>query len=443
MPDAWTTEGPALVEKTGAATTAASAAVTAAARAHTTATGILRPLVSMPMPPQRPATLTVCVGPGVGACATRRPFGCRACTLAGAAWAGHDGPVPTELLRPDQAPADRQRPVPVVLDCDPGTDDAFALMWAVADPEVDLLAVTTVAGNQDVATCTRNARRVLSFAGAGGVPVVPGAARPLVRPAPAGSAVHGPGGLAGFADALAGVAGGPTGDADAVTDGFVGERLDEPMGPALAGVLTARVAPVTVVATGPLTNLAHLVAERPDLLDRVAQVVWMGGTGRCLASSGDQGSARVGDAPATETNAAADPEALEAVLSSTLPLTVCGLDVTRNAAVTPQVVEAFDRLGTSTGAVCAGALRYLRRSYRRVRGTEAHLHDPVALARAIDPSLVPCEPASVNVDTSTGPRPGTLRAAAEVGSGPRVLVATALDTERFWARLVAAVAMLD
>lgn len=323
-------------------------------------------------------------------------------------------------VAPRPPPADR--PVPVVLDCDPGNDDAFTLLWAVAEPAVDLLAVTTVAGNQDVVTCTRNARRILALAGAQDVPVLQGAGRPLVRDAPSRSAVHGADGLGGFPDAL--------------SQPVPGNRPRHATA-CLTHLLQRRTAPVTVVATGPLTNLACLAATRPDLLDRLTQIVWMGG------NRGSQPAGVAAQVP--ETNAAADPESLAAVLAAAVPFTMCGLDVTSAAVVTPQVVDAFDQLGTSTGAACAAALRFVRRSYREVRGTtQPPLHDPVALARVLDPELVRCEPASVTVDTAGGPTAGTtvVRTGHAAAAGRRHQVATGLDVERFWRGLIGSIARL-
>lgn len=312
--------------------------------------------------------------------------------------------------------------VPVVLDCDPGHDDALALLLAVGDPGVELLAVTTVAGNQDVDTCWRNARRVLASAGADDVPVGRGADRPLRRPRPGPSAVHaasafdGSGPSAGAADTAAG----------AVTDAESALAVT-------VRVLCSSPEPVTLVATGPLTNVARLLSRRPELRGRIAEVVWMGG------STGGPGL------PAVETNASIDPEAADLVVRSGVPLTMCGLDVTQQAAVTPAVVAAFARIGTPIARHCVDVLTHLREAYRRERDTaQPPLHDPVALARVLDPSLVRCVPAIVDVDTGSSATAGTtrVRRCAE-GAAGTTLVAVELDADRFWARLVSAVAGLS
>ena len=264
--------------------------------------------------------------------------------------------------------------IPVVLDCDPGHDDAMALLLAVADPALDLLAVTTVAGNQTVDKCTLNARRVLSLAGATTIPIARGADRPLVRPLRIADDVHGVTGLDGplFED-----------DPKVPEATTTAHEL-------LVDILTKHPSPVTVVATGALTNIARLLAERPDLSSRIDQIVWMGG-------STERGNVT----PYAEANCYVDPEAADQVLRSGIPFTMCGLNVTHQALVTDEVLAAFEQIGTPLATICIEWMTFFASTYRRLFGfTAPPLHDPVAVARVIDPTIVRCVEANVVIETT-------------------------------------------
>jgi purine nucleosidase len=303
----------------------------------------------------------------------------------------------------------------MVLDCDPGHDDAMALLLAIADPAVELLGVTTVAGNQTVDKCTRNARRVLSLAGVGHIPVARGAGRPLVRPLRIADDVHGRTGLDG-----------PV---------FEGEpwvpEATSTAGDLLVGVLTTHDTPVTIVATGALTNVARLLADRPDLTGRIDQLVWMGG-------STERGNVT----PYAEANCFVDPEAADQVLRSGIPFTMCGLNVTHQALVTDEVLRAFEDIGTPLARVCVEWMTFFGSTYRRLFGFAAPpLHDPVAVARVIDPAIVGCVDANLVIETA-----GEWTAGATVvdlhhysGRPANARVAVELDRTAFWSRIVDAV----
>jgi inosine-uridine nucleoside N-ribohydrolase len=307
-------------------------------------------------------------------------------------------------------------PTPLVIDCDPGHDDAMALLLAVADPAVDLLAVTTVAGNQTVDKCTVNARRVLSLAGASGIPVARGADRPLVRRLRIADDVHGQTGLDGP------------------------QFTDEPSVPespysaheVLVDVL--RTTRVTIVATGALTNIARLLSEQPALAANITEIVWMGG-------STDRGNI----APLAEANAYVDPEAADLVVRSGVPFTMCGLNVTHQALVTDDVLARFDRIGTPLARICSEWMTFFASTYRELFGFEAPpLHDPVAVARVIDPAIVGCVEANLVIETQ-----GEWTAGATVvdldgytGRPANARVAVELDRDAFWDRTVAAVTAL-
>jgi inosine-uridine nucleoside N-ribohydrolase len=306
---------------------------------------------------------------------------------------------------------------PLILDCDPGHDDALAILLAVADPGVSLLAVTTVAGNQTVDKCTLNARRVLSLAGVSSVPVARGADRPLVRPLRIADDVHGGTGLDG-----------PTfTDAPSVPESSLSAQE------LLVDVL--RQAPATIVATGALTNIARLITESPEAAANITDVVWMGG-------STDRGNI----APLAEANAYVDPEAADLVVRSGIPFTMCGLNVTHQALVTDDVLARLARIGSPLAQVCGEWMTFFASTYKQLFGFDSPpLHDPVAVARVIDPTIVHCVEANLVVETA-----GDWTAGATVvdldgytGRPPNAGIAVGLDRDAFWDRILNAISALS
>lgn len=306
---------------------------------------------------------------------------------------------------------------PVILDCDPGHDDALAIALALSEPTLDVLAITTVAGNAGLARTTRNAGRILALAGRAEVPVAAGAAAPLVREPWIPVSFHGESGLDG---------------AD----------LPEPAVPPdprsavelTAAMVRAAPAPVTLVATGPLTNVGLFLRAAPDLHDRIAEIVVMGGSlglGNTTASA--------------EFNMWADPEAAAIVFESGLPLRMAGLDVTHQALMLPDDVAALEGLGTRAGMVFADLMRFFAIHHRDRYGWDGPpIHDAVAVAWLIDPSLVGSQPMRVDIDTSDGPSRGRTVADPEglTGRPPNVEVGLEIDRERLMAMLVEAVRRL-
>jgi inosine-uridine nucleoside N-ribohydrolase len=259
--------------------------------------------------------------------------------------------------------------VPIVLDCDPGHDDALALMLAVASPELELVGVTTVAGNQTIEKTTANALKVLELCGRSDVPVARGAADPLVRRRDVAAHVHGESGLDG-PDL-------PEPSARPVEEDAV--RF-------LARLIREHAGKLTLVPTGPLTNVALLLALEPDT--RPERIVLMGGS----IGEGNR-------TPAAEFNIWADPEAARRVFESGIEVTMIGLDVTHQALVTDADTDALRGVGR-VGKVAAELLDFYgiwhRRSYPDLDGSP--LHDPVAVAHVLDPTLVETRPAYVEVD---------------------------------------------
>jgi inosine-uridine nucleoside N-ribohydrolase len=305
--------------------------------------------------------------------------------------------------------------VPTILDCDPGHDDMVAILLAAAHPRIELLAITTVAGNGTLERTTHNARAVCSLAGIRDVPIAAGAAGPLVGSLRTAPHVHGESGLDGAE--LAG--------ADDVP--LASEHAVELM----ARLLRETARPVTLVPTGPLTNVALLLRTYPDLAAHVREIVLMGG------------STGVGNIePRAEFNIHVDPEAADVVFSSGLPVTMCGLDVTHQALATEAVLERLRGLGTPLADTVVRLLGFFRDRYRDIWGLPAPpVHDPVAVARVIDPGLVRCQAAHVAVELhGTHTRGATVCDLAGVtGRTPNASVALELDAAGFWDLVVAAV----
>jgi inosine-uridine nucleoside N-ribohydrolase len=294
-----------------------------------------------------------------------------------------------------------ETPVPIVIDCDPGIDDAVALLLACASPELRLLGVSTVAGNVDLEHTTRNAGRLLALAGRSDVPVAAGAGRPLVRSSPGRAAhVHGE---------------------DGVNRATLPEPAAEPdPRPAvdlLADAIGGSADPVTLVAIGPLTNVALLYAVHPEVAATLARVVIMGGS----ATAGNTTAA-------AEFNVWSDPEAAYRVLTDPgldppVPTTMVGLDLTRTVPFAEADLAALAG-GGAAGQAAAAMLRPEAERQRQETGVAAlAVHDAVAVTAVLRPDLLRTEPATITVDCSDGPARGaTVVASAAPGAWSEVAV---------------------
>jgi inosine-uridine nucleoside N-ribohydrolase len=259
-------------------------------------------------------------------------------------------------------------PRPIILDCDPGHDDAIALLLALASPEVELLGVTTVHGNQTLAKTTANALRVLDLAGRDDIAVAAGADRPLVRDLTVASHVHGESGLDG--PALPPAAREPS--AEGAVD-------------FMARTIAASAEPVTLVPTGPLTNIARLLERTGGA--NVERIVLMGGA----IAEGNM-------TPAAEFNIWADPEAAQAVFHAGLEATMIGLDVTHRALTTPTLQRQL-REGGTIGAFVADLVDFFAVYHRETYGWDgAPIHDAVAVAHVIRPGIVTTLERNVEVE---------------------------------------------
>ncbi len=302
----------------------------------------------------------------------------------------------------------------IILDCDPGHDDALAIALALARPELELLAITTVAGNAPLDRTTRNALRVLTLLGRHDVPVAAGAERPIVREPWVPVEFHGDTGLDG-ADL-------PEPATTAVAISAV---------ELMARLVRDAVDPVTIVATGPLTNVALFLRAVPDLHRRIAGISLMGGS---LGEGNTTASA--------EFNIWADPEAAAIVFESGIPLRMAGLDVTHQALVLPADIERLDGLGTRPGRVFADLMRYFAIHHRdRYGWAGPPIHDAVAVAWLAAADLVTSRSLRIDVETTGGLTRGRTVADPE-GLGDRPAnaeVGLTIDRERLIDMVVEAV----
>lgn len=188
-----------------------------------------------------------------------------------------------------------------------------------------------------------------------------------------------------------------------------------------------------LIATGPLTNVATLLLAHPEVAGRIREISWMGGS-----------AGRGNVTPLVEFNASTDPEAARIVFGSGLPLTMCGLDVTHQALVTPAVVERLRALGTPVGDMSVELMRFFATTYRELFGFEGPpLHDPVAVARVVDPTLVRTARVNVEIETRGDWTAGAtvVDLARRTGREANADVALELDVERFWDLVVGAIAV--
>jgi pyrimidine-specific ribonucleoside hydrolase len=262
---------------------------------------------------------------------------------------------------------------PVILDCDPGHDDALAITLALARPELRVLGITTVGGNSPLANTTRNALRVLALLGRSDVPVAPGAERALLRENWIPVEFHGESGLDGADLPEPAAAPRPEG-ALALTEALV----------------AASARPVTLVATGPMTNVALLLRARPRIRDGIERICLMGGS---LGEGNTTASA--------EFNIWQDPEAAAIVFGSGIPISMMGLDVTHRALFLEPDVARLEALGTRLAAVWVDLLRFFAVYHRGRYGWDGSpIHDAVAVAHLAAPGLVATELLRVDVETS-------------------------------------------
>jgi inosine-uridine nucleoside N-ribohydrolase len=289
---------------------------------------------------------------------------------------------------------------------DPGHDDAVALMLACGAPELEVRAVTTVAGNVPLEKTTRNALRVLSLIGRDDVPVGVGAANPLIRPLRTAENIHGESGLDGPEIPEATFAPDERGALCLVAD-----------------ILEGSSEPVTLIPTGPLTNIATLLQDHPELKSRIGRIVLMGGS----MSLGNT-------TPAAEFNVYVDPEAAQMVFGSGLPITMVGLDITHQAGAGPERRERLRTAGR-VGEVAAELLEFFAGTYKSVFGFDAPpVHDAVAVSAVVEPEILKTRLMRVDVECESELTRGETVCDfyGILDKPPNAEVGVRLDTEAFF-----------
>jgi purine nucleosidase len=302
----------------------------------------------------------------------------------------------------------------IILDCDPGHDDAIAMLLAQGSPEVELVAVTTVAGNQTLAKVTRNALAVAELAGITSVPIAAGADRPLVRPGQVASTIHGETGMDGPVLPEPTLPLDPRHAVDVIIDAVMSHGPGE----------------ITLVPTGALTNIALAVRKEPRIVERVREVVLMGG------------GLHVGNwSSVAEFNIVVDPEAAHVVFGAGWPVVMVGLDATHQALATPDVVDRIRAVGNARSAFVVELLEFFGATYETQQGfPHPPVHDPCAVAYVIDPGVVPTVRVPIAIELT-----GTLTLGMTVADFRRpapsdctTSAATGLDRDRFWDLVVRA-----
>lgn len=295
-----------------------------------------------------------------------------------------------------------------LYDCDPGADDALAMLFALGRPDaLDMIAVTCVAGNVGLDPVLNNARRILELAGRRDIPVYAGAARPIMAARGRVSIMHG-------------------------SDGLAGSTLPDPTMPLASGHAATEISRIAraegklhICATGPLTNLALALLLDPELPDFISALTIMGGAAFCPGNT----------TPLAEFNFAVDPHAAAIVFDSGIKITMLGLDVTRQATVTDEMICQVQAINTSVAREAA----HLLINYG---SKDPCLHDPAAIAWMLKPEIFQTIPVHVSIYTDSGPAAGQAIAAVSerhlAGRAPNCAVATRVDSDTFRMLFVAA-----
>ncbi len=302
----------------------------------------------------------------------------------------------------------------IILDCDPGHDDAIAILLAAHHPEIELLAITTVAGNQSLEKTTHNALKVCSLANIRNVPVASGMDRPLVRPPRYAQDIHGESGMDGPHIPEPDIEPVPQHGVDLLIDLFMNAGGD-----------------ITLVTTGPLTNIAVAMRREPAILPRIKAISLMGG------------AIGVGNRmPAAEFNIWADPEAAAIVFDCGRPITMSPLEVTHQALATEQVIDRLRAANRRVANFAADLLIFFGDTYHNVFGFPAPpVHDPCAVAAVIDPTILRAHAMRVEIETVGEWTSG--RTVCDIygmlGKSANVRVGYGLDVPRFWELVISTI----
>src|SRR5579859_1856491 len=299
----------------------------------------------------------------------------------------------------------------IILDCDPGHDDAIAILLAAHHPEIELLAITTVAGNQSVEKTTRNALKVCSLANIRDIPIAKGMDRPLIRPAKHAPDIHGESGM----------------DGPHIPEPTI-ELARQRAVDLLIDLLMNSNGDITLVPTGPLTNIAVAIRQQPAIVPKIKAISLMGGA---------IGLGNV--TPAAEFNIHTDPEAAAIVFACGRPITMVPLEVTHQALATEDVTTRLRTAQRPVATFAADLLVFFADTYRTVFGFPAPpVHDPCAVAAVVDPTILRAHAMHVAIETTGSWTTG--RTVCDVyskfGKQPNARVGYGLDVERFWTMVI-------
>ena len=294
----------------------------------------------------------------------------------------------------------------IILDCDPGHDDAVAIMLAANSPRLDLLGITVVAGNQTLENTRRNALRVVQWLGVN-VPVYAGCGRPMIREKITAGDIHGESGLDG-----------------PVFPPLTRTLESEHAVNYIIRTLMASDDDITMVTTGPMTNLAMAMRMEPKIMDKIRRIVLMGGS----YTNGNV-------TPAAEFNIIADADAAYVCFTSGCPITMVGLDVTRKVLCYPAIVERMGKIGNEASRLFVDLMGHFCRTQKEIFGWEGGpLHDPVTIAYLIDPSVLTTKPMNTQIDIRSVQSYGRTNCDyfGYMGLPATADVAIDIDAGRFW-----------
>lgn len=307
----------------------------------------------------------------------------------------------------------------IILDSDPGHDDAVAILLAVGNPKIDLLGISTVGGNQTLEKVTYNARAVLEMAGRDDIPVYAGAPGPLLNEFETAAEVHGETGLDGVEL--------PVPSRPLEQEHAVNWIIDT--------IMSNEPNTITLVPTGPLTNIALAAKLEPKIVERVKRIVLMGG-----------GVYEANKTAVAEFNIATDPEAAKIVFDLPWDITMIGLDVTHQALCKPDVQRTLEQEGGKTGMFVSGLMDFFRQAYQANQDfVDPPVHDPCTVALIIDPSVVTVERRPVEVCIQQGPAYGQTITDMRGPQDPKchTQVGLGLDYDKFWNLVLDAVKNIE
>ncbi len=310
-------------------------------------------------------------------------------------------------------------PRPIIIDTDPGQDDAVAILLALASPELAVLGITAVAGNVPLRLSESNARRICELAGRRDTKVFAGCVRPMVRALVTAEEVHGATGI----------------------DGHDFPEPSMPLQPEhgidwmVETLMAAGDGEITLCALGPLTNVAMAMVKEPRILSKIQEIVMMGG------GFGEGGNV----IPAAEFNIHVDPHAAHVVFTSGCKLTLIPLDVTHQALTTPARLERFGAMSTPVGRACHGMLSFYRQYDMNKYGTDGGpLHDPCVIAYLLAPEIFGGKHVSVEIEISSEKSMGMALADwwGVTGAAPNCTVMKTIDDAAFYNLLIERIARL-